>query len=41
MTEDIKLTHMTKTAGWAAKIGPGTLAQVLGNLPKFHDENLL
>ena len=41
MTEDTKLTHMTKTAGWAAKIGPGTLAQVLGNLPKFHDENLL
>ena len=41
MTEEIKLTNMTKTAGWAAKIGPGTLAQVLGNLPKFHDENLL
>ena len=41
MTEDIKLTHMTKTAGWAAKIGPGTLARVLGNLPKFNDENLL
>lgn len=41
MIEDVKLTHMTKTAGWAAKIGPGTLAQVLGNLPKFHDENLL
>ena len=41
MTEEIKLTHMTKTAGWAAKIGPGTLAQVLGNLPKFNDENLL
>lgn len=41
MIEDIKLTNMTKSAGWAAKIGPGTLAQVLGNLPKFHDENLL
>lgn len=41
MTTDIKLTQMTKTAGWAAKIGPGTLAQVLGNLPKFHDENLI
>lgn len=38
---DVRLTQMTKTAGWAAKIGPGTLAQVLGNLPKFHDENLL
>lgn len=41
MTNNIKLTHMSKTAGWAAKIGPGTLAQVLGNLPKFHDENLI
>ena len=32
---------MTKTAGCAAKIGPGVLAQVLGTLPKFEDENLL
>lgn len=39
--DEIKLTQMTKTAGWAAKIGPGTLAQVLGNLPKFNDENLI
>ena len=41
MKSDIKLTQMTKTAGWAAKIGPETLAQVLGKLPKFHDDNLL
>lgn len=41
MIEEVKLTQMTKTAGWAAKIGPGTLAQVLGNLPKFNDENLI
>lgn len=39
--KDIKLTQMTKTAGWAAKIGPETLAQVLCNLPKFSNENLL
>ena len=32
---------MTKTAGWAAKIGPETLAQVLGKLPKFQDDNLI
>ena len=41
MSTEVKLTQMTKTAGWAAKIGPGTLAQVLGNLPKFNDENLI
>jgi selenide,water dikinase len=32
---------MTKTAGCAAKIGPGTLAGVLESLPKFQDPNLL
>jgi selenide,water dikinase len=32
---------MTKTAGCAAKIGPGTLAGVLEHLPKFHDPSLL
>ena len=41
MNRDIKLTQMTKTSGCAAKIGPGTLAEVLGKLPKFHDDNLL
>nr|WP_288555816.1 selenide, water dikinase SelD [uncultured Mediterraneibacter sp.] len=40
-TKKIRLTKMTKTAGCAAKIGPGVLAQVLGTLPKFEDENLL
>ena len=39
--KEIHLTQMTKTAGWAAKIGPETLAQVLGKLPKFSDERLL
>ena len=40
-TKEIKLTQMTKTAGWAAKIGPETLAQVLCKLPKFKDDNLI
>jgi len=39
--EDVKLTQMTKTAGWAAKIGPETLAQVLGKLPKFKNDKLI
>lgn len=39
--EEIRLTQMSKTAGCAAKIGPGTLAEVLEHLPKFCDSNLL
>ena len=39
--KEIHLTQMTKTAGWAAKIGPETLAQVLGKLSIFVDENLI
>lgn len=38
---EVRLTQMTKTAGCAAKIGPGTLAGVLEKLPKFEDPNLL
>lgn len=38
---EVRLTKMTKTAGCAAKIGPGTLAGILEQLPKFHDPNLL
>ena len=41
MRYDVKLTQMTKTAGCTAKIGPETLAQVLGKLPKFQDDNLI
>jgi len=41
MGEEIKLTQMSKACGCAAKIGPGTLAEVLSTLPKFQDENLL
>ncbi|WP_313579755.1 selenide, water dikinase SelD [Lacrimispora sp.] len=39
--QEVRLTQMTKTAGCAAKIGPGTLAGILENLPKFEDPNLL
>lgn len=38
---DIKLTSLTKTSGWAAKIGPDILAQVLCHLPKTEDERLI
>lgn len=36
-----KLTELTKSSGWAAKIGPATLAQVLCHLPKVYDKNLI
>lgn len=36
-----RLTELTKSSGWAAKIGPDTLAQVLCHLPKVYDENLM
>lgn len=39
--EEVRLTQMSKTAGCAAKIGPGTLAGILETLPKFEDPNLL
>ena len=39
--EEVKLTQMSKTAGCAAKIGPGTLAGILESLPKFHDPALM
>lgn len=41
MAKEIKLTSYSKTSGWAAKIGPETLAQVLCDLPKFSDERLI
>lgn len=41
MTKDIKLTSLVKTSGCAAKIGPGVLHNVLSNLPKFENPNLL
>lgn len=36
-----RLTQMTKNSGWAGKIGPDILAQVLCHLPKVEDKNLL
>lgn len=39
--DKIKLTSYSKTSGWAAKIGPETLSQVLRNLPKFESDKLL
>ena len=40
-TEKIRLTTLSHTSGCGAKLGPGTLAQVLSKLPKFYDTNLL
>lgn len=39
--EEVRLTRLAKTAGCAAKIGPGTLAGILESLPSFADPNLL
>lgn len=36
-----RLTQLTKSSGWAAKVGPDILAQVLCQLPKTHDDRLL
>lgn len=38
---EVRLTKMTRTAGCAAKIGPGTLSKILEGLPKFEDQNLM
>ena len=36
-----RLTELSKTSGWAAKIGPETLSKILDKLPKMSNENLL
>ena len=41
MEKKIRLTNLVKAAGWAAKIGPETLAQVLCDLPKFESDRLI
>lgn len=41
MSKSIRLTNLVKTSGCAAKIGPGVLHNVLSNLPKFENPNLL
>ena len=37
----VKLTEFSKSAGCAAKIGPGVLAEVVGRLPSAVDDNLI
>lgn len=39
--KDVKLTQMTKTSGWAAKVGPEVLEEVLKDLPKITDKRLI
>ena len=41
MVNVIKLTSYAKTAGWAAKIEPGALSNILKSIPNMVDENLL
>ncbi len=41
MGEDIKLTKLASCAGCGAKVGAGTLAKILADLPTLQDENLL
>lgn len=36
-----RLTELTKSSGWAAKIGPDILAQVLCHLPKIQHDSLI
>lgn len=36
-----RLTELSKTSGWAAKIGPETLSKILNKLPKMEDKNLI
>lgn len=36
-----RLTELSKTSGWAAKIGPETLSKILSKLPKMENPNLL
>ncbi len=38
---NVKLTSLSKSGGWAAKIGPEALAQVLCDLPKFNSDKLI
>ena len=41
MDPNLPLTQMTSASGCAAKLGPGTLAEILKDLPNFQNENLL
>ena len=39
--KSVKLTQLTKSAGWAAKIGPKDLAKALEKIPQKYHENLI
>ncbi len=39
--KNVPLTQLVKTSGCAAKLGPGVLHNVLQQLPKFEDPNLI
>lgn len=41
MENEVKLTKLSKCAGCGAKVGAGTLAKLLGDMPVRADENLL
>ena len=41
MNDTIHMTKYAKASGCAAKIGPGTLAKILGRLPKFENDRVL
>lgn len=41
MSSQIKMTKLAKCAGCGAKVGAGTLSQLLGGLPVHRDENLI
>ena len=41
MSAGVKLTEFSKSAGCAAKIGPGILAEVVGRLPAAKDDRLM
>ena len=41
LKEKVKLTHYSKGGGWACKIGPGDLAQVLSKINKHKNDNII
>ncbi len=41
METQVKLTKLSKCAGCGAKVGAGTLSELLGDMPTRRDENLL
>ena len=39
--EEIRLTTLSTGAGWACKIGPGDLSEILGNLKQYQDDSVV